>query len=156
MNNKMGKEEIISLLIPLGIGFISGLISMGGIKNFNSLIKPFLSPPGFIFPIVWTILYILMAISSYLIYNENDYYSSFSLKIYALNLFVNFLWSPLFFGLGLRLFSFIWIVVLDIVVSYMIYNFYKVNKKAAYLQIPYLIWCIYATYLNLAFYLLNR
>lgn len=156
MNNKMGKEEIISLLIPLGIGFISGLISMGGIKNFNSLIKPFLSPPGFIFPIVWTILYILMGISSYLIYNENDYYSSFSLKIYALNLFVNFLWSPLFFGLGLRLFSFIWIVVLDIVVSYMIYNFYKVNKKAAYLQIPYLIWCIYATYLNLAFYLLNR
>ena len=152
----MGKEEIISLLIPLGIGFISGLISMGGIKNFNSLIKPFLSPPGFIFPIVWTILYILMGISSYLIYNENDYYSSFSLKIYALNLFVNFLWSPLFFGLGLRLFSFIWIVVLDIVVSYMIYNFYKVNKKAAYLQIPYLIWCIYATYLNLAFYLLNR
>ena len=156
MNNKMGKEEIISLLIPLGIGFISGLISMGGIKNFNSLIKPFLSPPGFIFPIVWTILYILMGISSYLIYNENDYYSSFSLKIYALNLFVNFLWSPLFFGLGLRLFSFIWIVVLDIVVSYMIYNFYKVNKKAAYLQIPYLVWCIYATYLNLAFYLLNR
>lgn len=152
----MGKEEIISLLIPLGIGFISGLISMGGIKNFNSLIKPFLSPPGFIFPIVWTILYILMGISSYLIYNENDYYSSFSLKIYALNLFVNFLWSPLFFGLGLRLFSFIWIVVLDIVVSYMIYNFYKVNKKAAYLQIPYLVWCIYATYLNLAFYLLNR
>ena len=97
-----------------------------------------------------------MGISSYLIYNENDYYSSFSLKIYALNLFVNFLWSPLFFGLGLRLFSFIWIVVLDIVVSYMIYNFYKVNKKTAYLQIPYLVWCIYATYLNLAFYLLNR
>ncbi len=156
MNNKMNREEIISLLIPLGIGFISGLISMSGIREFNSLIKPLLSPPGFIFPIVWTLLYVLMGISSYLIYNENDYYSSFSLKIYAINLFVNFLWSPLFFGLGLRLFSFIWILVLDIVVIYMIYTFYKVNKKAAYLQIPYLVWCIYATYLNLAFYLLNR
>ncbi len=156
MNNKMSKEEIISILIPVIIGLLSGLISIAGIKSFNSLKSPFLSPPGFIFPIVWTILYVLMGISSYLIYNENDYQSSFCLKIYALNLFINFLWSPIFFGLGLRLFSFIWIIILDIVVIYMIICFYKVNKKAAYLQIPYLIWCLYATYLNLAFYLLNR
>ena len=139
MNNKMSKEEIISILIPIIIGLLSGLISIGGIKEFNSLTKPFLAPPGFIFPIVWTILYVLMGISSYLIYNENDYQSSFCLKIYALNLFINFLWSPIFFGLGLRLFSFIWIIILDIVVIYMIICFYKVNKKAAYLQIPYLI-----------------
>ena len=152
----MSKEEIISLLIPIILGLLSGLLSMNGIKEFNSLIKPMFSPPGFIFPIVWTILYVLMGISSYLIYNENDYQSSFCLKIYALNLFVNFLWSPIFFGLGLRLFSFIWIIVLDMIVIYMIINFYKVNKKAAYLQIPYLVWCIYATYLNLAFYLINR
>jgi tryptophan-rich sensory protein len=97
-----------------------------------------------------------MGIGSYLIYNENDINSSCCLKIYAINLFVNFLWTPLFFGLNLRLFSFIWIVLLDIVVGYMIFCFYKVNKKAAYLQIPYLVWCIFATYLNLAFYLLNR
>ena len=156
MENKLSKEETIALLIPLIGGLLSGLISMGGIKEFNSLIKPFLSPPGFIFPIVWTILYVLMGISSYLIYNENDYHSSFCLKIYAINLFINFLWSPIFFGLNLRLFSFIWIIVLDIVVIYMIICFFKVNKKAAYLQIPYLIWCLFATYLNLAFYLLNR
>ena len=153
---KIGKKEIISLLIPLMGGFLSGIISMGGIKEFDSLIKPILAPPGFVFPIVWTILYVLMGISSYLIYEENDLYSNCSLKIYAINLFVNFLWSPLFFGLNLRLFSLIWIILLDLIVLYMIICFFKVNKKAAYLQIPYLIWCLFATYLNLAFYLLNR
>ena len=153
---KMSKEEIISLLIPLVGGFLSGILSMSGIKEFDSLIKPVLSPPGFVFPIVWTILYVLMGISSYLIYSENDLNSSCCLKIYAISLFINFLWSPIFFGLNLRLFALIWIILLDIVVGYMIFCFYKVNKKAAYLQIPYLIWSLFATYLNLAFYLLNR
>jgi len=153
---KISKEEIISLLIPLVGGFLSGILAMGGIREFDSLIKPILSPPGFIFPIVWTILYVLMGISSYLIYNENSIHSSCCLKIYLINLFVNFLWTPIFFGLNLRLFSFIWIILLDIVIVYMIMCFYKVNKKAAYLQIPYLIWSLFATYLNLAFYLLNR
>ena len=152
----MNREEIVFLLIPLVGGLLSGILSMGGIKAFNTLNKPFLSPPGFLFPIVWTILYVLMGISSYLIYNESEINSSCCLKIYAINLFINFLWSPIFFGLGLRLFALIWIILLDLVVAYMIYCFYKVNKKAAYLQIPYLVWCLFATYLNLAFYLLNR
>ena len=152
----MSKEQIISLLIPLGIGLISGLLSINGIKDFSLLNKPPLSPPGFLFPIVWTILYIFMGISSYLVYSEQDYQSSCCIKIYALNLFVNFMWSLIFFGLKLRLFAFIWILVLDLVIIYMIICFYRVNKKAAYLQIPYLIWCLFATYLNLAIYLLNR
>ena len=155
-NRKIDKEFVISIAIPLIVGLISGLLSMGGMKEFNSLTKPFLAPPGFIFPIVWTILYVLMGISSYIIYQENDYHSDCCLKIYALNLFVNFLWSPIFFGLNLRLFAFIWIILLDIVVAFMILCFYKVNKKAAYYQIPYFIWCLFATYLNLIFYILNR
>ena len=154
--NKISKEEVISILIPTIAGFLSGIISMGGIKTFDMLNKPFLSPPGFIFPIVWTILYVLMGISSYLIYNENDYHSGCCLKIYLINLFVNFLWSPIFFGLNLRLFSLVWIIVLDLIIIYMIICFYKVNKKAAYLQIPYLIWVLFATYLNLSVYILNR
>lgn len=156
MERKVNKEFVISLLIPSLVGLISGLLSMSGIKAFDLLNKPPLTPPGFIFAIVWPILYILMGISSYLVYEENAYQSSCCLKIYAINLFVNFLWSPLFFGLGLRLFSLIWIILLDIVVIYMILCFYKVNKKAAYYQIPYLVWIIFATYLNLFFYLLNR
>lgn len=154
--NKMNKEEIISILIPVIGGLLSGIISMCGIKEFNMLNKPFLTPPGFIFPIVWTILYVLMGIGSYLIYSENDINSNCCLKIYGINLFINFLWSPIFFGLNLRLFALIWIILLDIIIVYMIVCFYKVNKKAAYLQIPYLIWSLFATYLNLAFYLLNR
>lgn len=156
MKNKINKEFIISLVIPSVIGLISGLLSLKGFKEFGMLNKPSFAPPGFLFGIVWPILYILMGISSYLIYNSNDYRSSCCLKIYLLNLFINFLWSPIFFGLGLRLFAFIWILLLDIVVIYMIICFYKVNKKAAYLQIPYLIWILFATYLNLSIYLLNR
>ena len=156
MDKKIDKTLVISILIPLFLGFISGLLSMSGMREFNTLAKPSLAPPGFIFPIVWTILYILMGYSSYLIYEENDYHSTCCLKIYILNLFVNVLWSPIFFGLNLRLFALIWIILLDLIVAYMILCFYKVNKKAAYLQIPYMVWCLFATYLNLMFYLLNR
>ncbi len=154
--NKMSKEEIICLLIPLVGGFLSGIVSMTGIRDYELLNKPILALPGFIFPIIWTILYVLMGISSYLIYNESDYHSNCCLKIYGINLFMNFLWTPIFFGLNLRLFALIWIILLDVVVIYMIICFYKVNKKAAYLQIPYLIWSLFATYLNFGFYLLNR
>lgn len=156
VNRKIDKTFIIAIAIPLVVGFISGIISMGGMKEFNSLVKPPLAPPAFLFPVVWTILYILMGYSSYLIYEENDLHTECCLKIYFLNLFVNFLWSPIFFGLNLRLFSLIWLIILDVVVAYMILCFFKVNKKAAYLQIPYMVWCLFATYLNLMFYLLNR
>ena len=153
---KINKELIGFIIFPLIVGLISYILSFRGLEVFNSLNKPFLTPPGFIFPIVWTILYILMGYSSYLVYESNDFHSSCCLKIYLINLFVNFLWSPLFFGLNLRLFSLIWIIVLDFVVIYMILCFYKILKKAGILQIPYLIWCLFATYLNLMFYLLNR
>ena len=152
----MSKEEIICLLIPLVGGFLSGIVSITGIRDYELINKPILALPGFIFPIIWTILYVLMGISSFLIYNEKDYHSNCCLKIYGINLFMNFLWSPIFFGLNLRLFALIWIILLDLVIIYMIICFYKVNKKAAYIQIPYLIWSLFATYLNLGFYLLNR
>ena len=155
MKNRINKELVISILIPLLVGVFSSLLSMGGMKEFNELVKPALAPPGFLFPIVWTILYILMGYSSYLIYKSNDYHTEFCLRIYIISLFINFLWSPLFFGLGLRLFSLIWIILLDFVVLYMVLCFYKVNKKAAYFQIPYLVWCLFATYLNFMFYILN-
>ena len=152
----LNKSLIISILIPLFVGLVSSLLSINSFNNFNLLNKPPLSPPGWLFPIVWTILYILMGISSYLVYEENDVHSDCCLKIYFLSLFINFLWSPIFFTLELRLFAFIFIVVLDLLVAYTIFFYYKVNKKAAYLQIPYLVWVLFATYLNLAIYILNR
>ena len=152
----INRSLIISIIIPLFIGLISSLLSLNSFNNFNLLNKPPLSPPGWLFPIVWTILYVLMGISSYLIYEENDVHSDCCLKIYLLSLFVNFLWTPVFFSLELRLFAFIIIIVLDLLVAYTILCYSKVNKKAAYLQIPYLIWVLFATYLNFAIYLLNR
>lgn len=152
----INKSLVISIIIPLVVGLISSLLTLNSFSKFNLLDKPPLSPPGWLFPVVWTILYVLMGISSYLIYEENDVHSDCCLKIYLLSLFVNLLWSPVFFSLELRLFAFIIIIVLDLLVAYTILCYYKVNKKAAYLQIPYLIWVLFATYLNLAVYLLNR
>ena len=153
---RLNKELIFFLVIPLVTGFISYLLSMKGIDEFSFLRQPFLAPPSFLFPIVWTILYLLMGYSSFLIYDSNNYNSSCCLLIYAINLGLNFLWTPIFFGLELRLFALIILIILDLVVVYMIICFYGVNKKAAYLQIPYLLWCLFATYLNFSIYLLNR
>ncbi len=153
---KINKTLIISVLIPLIVGLISYLLSMKGVANFDMLKKPFLAPPKFLFPIVWTILYGLMGYSSYLIYESNCYHTSSCLLIYIVNLFLNFLWTPIFFGLKLHLFALIVIILLVLVIVYMIFCFLGINKKAALLQIPYLLWCLFATYLNFMFYLLNR
>lgn len=150
------KKLFISILISLSVGGLSALITSGSIDVYKTLIKPPLAPPSILFPIVWTILYILMGISSYLVYKSNDLNSDDSLKIYALQLLINFIWPILFFVLKLRLLSFIWIILLLIIVLIMIIKFYRVNKISAYLQIPYLIWVLFASYLNLGFYILNR
>lgn len=138
-----------SILIPLILGSIVGLLS-GMNDNFSNFIKPDIMPPNYIFPIVWTILYILMGISNYLINLEN--YKS---KLYILQLILNLCWPIIFFVFKLYLLSFIWIIALTIVVILMILEFRKVSKLAAYLQIPYLIWLIFATILTYQVYLLN-
>ncbi len=148
------KIYIKSILIPVIIGGIVGLITSKSI-DYNSLVKPFLSPPSILFPIVWTVLYILMGVS-YGILKNKDLNDSKVKFVYYLQLFVNALWSILFFTLKWRLFSFLWILLLDILVIIMIYRFYNKNKISGLLQIPYLIWILFASYLNLAIYLLNR
>ena len=155
--NQNIKTLIIAIIIPLLVGFISFLLTKEGISNYsNNLIKPSFAPPSYLFGIVWTILYILMGISSYIIYNDISSHKNICLLIYGLNLVLNFLWPIIFFNLELRLFAFIFIIFLDIVVIYMIICFHGISKKAAYLQIPYLIWLIFATILNLSVYFLNR
>lgn len=144
----------MSILIPVIIGGIVGIITSKSI-DYNSLQKPVLAPPSILFSIVWSILYVLMGIS-YAILETKSLIDSKSKKIYYLQLFVNALWSFIFFTFKLRLFALIWIILLDILVIYMIINFYKKNKLAGLLQIPYLIWILFATYLNFAIYLLNK
>ena len=152
------KQLILAIVIPLAIGGLSALISGGGMEIFEMVNKPPLSPPGFLFPVVWTFLYILMGISSYLIYTSDADSSmkSDALKVYFLQLAVNFFWSILFFNFNWYLFSFVWLVLLWVLILLMIKKFQPVSKVAAYLQIPYLVWVTFAGYLTLGIYLLNR
>ena len=152
----MSKIKIYAknILIPVIIGGIVGFIISDSI-DYNTLQKPFLSPPSIVFPIVWTILYILMGIS-FARLELNSKIDQDIKQIYYLQLFVNALWSIFFFVLKWRLFSFIWILLLLTLIIIMIIKFYKKDKIAGLLQLPYLIWTLFATYLNLGVYLFNK
>lgn len=151
---KKYKPLIVFLLIPLaagGIGTLLGNSKMG----FDLLNKPGFNPPAIVFPIVWTILYILMGISSYIIYKSNHKNRKSALIIYGVQLLFNMLWNFFFFNMKWFLFSYIWLLVLIVLVGIMIYYFYTIDKKAAYLQIPYFLWLLFASILNFSIYLLN-
>ena len=152
------KKLIISVLIPLAVGGLSALLTSGSMQDFADINKPPLSPPAWLFPVVWTILYVLMGIGAALVYNRKDFKpeeTRNALIIYAVNLALNFFWSIIFFNLEAYLFAFIWLVALWIVIIAMIISFRKVSPVAAYLQIPYLLWVTFAGYLNLAIFILN-
>lgn len=152
MNNK--KIWVKSILTPVILGGIVGLI-ISQFMDYNTLQKPPLAPPGFLFGIVWTILYIFMGISYGLLETRRLVDESVK-KIYYTQLIVNLIWPILFFVFKARLISCFWIILLDILVIYMIIAFDRKHKLAAYLQIPYLIWGLFATYLNIGVYLLNK
>lgn len=142
------KKFIILLIVTFFIGVIPSLL-VG--NDVTGLILPKFYPPKILFPIIWSILYLLMTISVYLATkNSDDAY-----KIYFIQLIVNAFWTVIFFGLKLRLLAFLWIIFLFILVIIMIKKFYKENKNAGLLQIPYIIWLLIAMYLNLSIYLLN-
>ena len=150
------KDKLISifyLFFPLIIGGIIGFLTSNNI-NYNDLVKPPLSPPSLLFIIVWTIKYLLMGISYFIIKKTDN--SNLKIDfIYYLQLFVNAMWSIIFFVFKWRFFSIIWIIILDILVIFMNYLFYKKVKISAYLNIPYLIWIIFATYLTIGIFILN-
>ena len=123
--------------------------------EFGMLQKPPLAPPGILFPIVWTILYTLMGVSYGRLKTKGLTDEKVN-QVYYLQLVINALWSIFFFSLEWRLFSFFWIILLIVAVIAMIREFYARDKVAGLLQIPYLIWLLFAAYLNLAIYLLNR
>ena len=141
MKNK-NNYKLLSLfiIIPLLLGIVSGLLTVPG-SNIDSII------PSWIFPIVWTILYILMGISSYLVFQKE----SIIPKIYLIQLLFNYLWVFIFFEFKYFTLSFIWIIILIFLVIFMIKKFYQIDKTSGYLQIPYLIWLIIAAILNFQF-----
>lgn len=153
MKIKNKTHIIISILIPLAVGVLSSLLS--GSMSYSTFHKPSFSPPSYLFPIVWTVLYVLMGISSYIIYSSNGLNKDKALTTYGIQLFFNFFWSILFFSFSQYLFAFVWLILLIILIVVMIYQFYRIQPLAAYLQIPYLLWCLFAAYLNFAIYRLN-
>ena len=148
----------ICIAIPVIVGMVSALLTRNSMELFQSIDKPPLAPPGWLFPVVWTILYVLMGISSYLILQSGEEREEIrkALTIYGYQLVVNFLWPTFFFNFGWYFFSFLWLVLLWVLVLIMILRFKDINKLAAYMNIPYLVWLTFAGYLNLGIWILNR
>ena len=148
----------ICIAIPVIVGIVSALLTRNSMELFQSIDKPPLAPPGWLFPVVWTILYVLMGISSYLILQSGESQEEIrkALTIYGYQLVVNFLWPTFFFNFGWYFFSFLWLVLLWVLVLIMILRFKNISKLAAYMNIPYLVWLTFAGYLNLGIWILNR
>ena len=151
--NKIG-IYVKSIIIPVLVGVIVGVLT-SSFNDYTQLQKPFLAPPSIVFPIVWSILYILMGVSYGILKSNNQTDDKINL-IYYLQLGINAIWPIIFFILKWRLFAFFWIILLVIAVAIMIIKFYSKNKVAGLLQLPYLLWTLFATYLNFSFYILNK
>ncbi len=152
------KPYIISILIALGVGGLSAFFTRNSMDLYSEIIRPPLSPPSILFPIVWTVLFILMGISAAMIYtNETapEYQKKSALYTYAISLIVNFFWSIIFFNMRSFLFAFVWLILLLYLIIKTIIKYKKIEPVAAYLQIPYAIWVTFAGYLTLAIFILN-
>ena len=151
------KPYVISVALALGVGGLSALLTAGNMDLYSEIVQPPLAPPPWLFPVVWTVFFILMGISSAIIFTSDATKRDVNnaLTVYGINLFLNFFWSIIFFNMRAYLFAFIWLIALWITILVMIIKFIKIKPLAGYLQIPYLIWVTFAGYLNLAIYILN-
>jgi tryptophan-rich sensory protein len=152
------KTLIKNLAIPLLVGVISGFLRKDANKEFTATaVQPIFTPPGWVFPVAWTILYILMGVSAYLI-ETTDYNTgkkNRALITYYLSLIFNFFWSFIFFTFRQYLFAFIWLLVLLALVLTYTVKYFKINKTAGLLNIPYIVWLVFAGIINFSVYLLN-
>lgn len=147
---------LIFVLLSLGVGALSGFLNMEAMSQYQVLNQPPLSPPAWVFPVAWTILYILMGVGAAMVYCSNEDKKKTALILFFVQLFFNFCWSFFFFTLEWRLFAFIWLVALLILVLAMTNAFGKISPLAAKLQIPYILWLCFAAYLNFGVWWLNR
>lgn len=156
---KQTRIYIISVAISLGVGIVSALLTRGNMNIYEEVSTPPLSPPSFLFPVVWTVLFVLMGISAAMVLTTGTsplVKRKNALSVYGMSLFFNFFWSIIFFSLRAFLFAFVWLVVLLALIILTIVKYFKINRTAAYLQIPYALWVTFAGYLNLGIFILNR
>ena len=154
----MRKALIICLLIPLAVGGLAAWLTMDSMAQFAALAQPPLSPPGWVFPVVWTILYLLMGWASFLIWKSGAPQAAKKRArgLYGAQLAVNFVWPLLFFRAGLYGFALIWLVILLVLVAETMLAFGRIDRRAAWLLATYLLWLLFAAYLNAGVWLLNR
>ena len=152
------KKLIVCLAIPLAVGGLAAALSASGMRAFAALEKPPLTPPAWVFPVVWTALYLMMGLASYLVSEAGGPRDAISaaLTVYACQLALNFFWPLLFFRFALYLFAFFWLIALWLAVLAAFAFFHKLDKPAGKLLLPYLLWVTFAGYLNLGVYLLNK
>ena len=151
------RPYVVFSALALLVGGLSSVITRGQMEAFSALRQPPLSPPGWVFPVAWTILYLLMGVGLAIVWRKSDgERRRRAVTIWSVQLAANFLWPLLFFLWQLRLLSLIWLVVLLILVANMTSEFEKTSVTAARLQIPYLLWLLFAAYLNLGVWILNR
>lgn len=150
------KSLIVCLLLPLAVGGLAALLTANSMSIFEIVKKPPLSPPNILFPIVWTVLYILMGIAAYIVLHADHGNVTGALKLYGWQLAVNFLWPLLFFNFQRYFVAFIWLMLLWALVLWTTVRFWKITPVAGTLILPYLLWVTFAAYLNFGIYWLNR
>ncbi len=149
---------MIFLAIPLGVGLLASALTSDAMAAFNKMNKPLLAPPAMLFPIAWTILYILMGLASYIIYKSSTKHTVIrfaALFLYAAQLFFNFVWSLIFFRESEYWGAFIWLICLWGLVLLMLLSYRKISKTSFYLTLPYILWLTFAGYLNIGIALMN-
>ena len=156
-----GKKSIIALIISIllaqGTGILSSFLSMTASSTYENFNKPSFSPPGWVFPIVWTILFFLMAVAAYRVWMKGKSGEDVTkaLLLYAIQLFLNFLWSIIFFRFRLYAIAFLELLILLVFILLTTFEFYDIDKPAAYLMIPYIAWVSFAGILNYTIWMLN-
>lgn len=148
---------ITAMLIPVAVGVFSAFLTGSDMNIYENMNRPFLAPPGWVFPIAWTILYIVMGIASYLVYTSDADAEAKrrALTFYAAQLAMNFFWSTLFFTYSRLMIAFIWIVVMWILTMICMIKFLKINTAAGMMMGVLLLWTTFAAYLNLASYIMS-
>lgn len=151
------KQLIICVAVPLAVGALAALLTRGGMEDYADMYKPLLSPPAWVFPVVWTLLYVAMGVASYLVYTSSASPERIrrAMRSYVLQLAANFIWPLLFFLLGAYLLAFIWLILLFALALSCALRFGYIDARAGKLMAPYLVWLFFAAYLNLGVYLLN-
>lgn len=148
---------IISVIIPLAVGGVSAVLTRDGMKLFKLMNKPPLTPPDWVFPVVWTVLYVLMGLAAYWVYSSDasEVRRVRAMTVYAVQLGMNFFWSIIFFALEMYLTAFVWLVGMWVLIAVCMALFYHIDNRAGLAMLPYLVWTTLAGYLNMGVFVLN-